>query len=80
MRGDKATAKAMSAAMKYALFFGLMVPVGPADTLARLGEEADVVVCPLRPRTFMAVGQWYRDFHQTGDEEVSEILGLAWGA
>ncbi len=55
------------------------VPVGPAETLDRLGEDADDVVCPLRPRTFMAVGQWYRDFRQTGDDEVGAILAAAWG-
>ncbi len=50
------------------------VPVGPADTLGRLGDEADEVVCPLRPRHFMAVGEWYRDFHQVGDDEVCRLL------
>ena len=57
---------------------GCAVPVGPVDTLARLEEEADALVCPLRPRSFMAVGQWYRDFHQVSDEEVDAILSAAW--
>ncbi len=51
------------------------VPVGPADTLDRLAAECDEVVCPLRPRHFMAVGEWYRDFRQVGDDEVRRVLG-----
>ncbi len=50
------------------------VPVGPRDTLGALEREADVVVCPLRPRFFMAVGEWYGDFRQTGDAEVRRLL------
>ncbi len=53
------------------------IPVGPADTLARLAEDADEVVCPLRPAFFMAVGEWYRDFHQVGDDEVRGLLAAA---
>jgi predicted phosphoribosyltransferase len=50
------------------------VPVGPLDALRRLSFEADVVVCPLRPRTFAAVGEWYADFTQTRDDEVMALL------
>ncbi len=53
------------------------VPVGPADTLDRLADECDEVVCPLRPRHFMAVGEWYGDFRQVGDDEVRRVLGQA---
>lgn len=53
------------------------VPVGPRETLARLTEEADHVVCPLRPRWFMAVGEWYRDFRQVSDDEVMVLLAAA---
>jgi hypothetical protein len=31
-------------------------------------------VCARMPEPFSAVGQWYRDFSQTGDEEVRELL------
>jgi len=51
------------------------VPVGPPDALRRLAIEADVVVCPVRPRMFAAVGQWYGDFTQTTDDEVMALLG-----
>jgi predicted phosphoribosyltransferase len=53
------------------------VPVGPPDTVTRLSNEADLVVCPERPAAFAAVGQWYRDFTQTSDEEVTQLLNAA---
>ncbi len=53
------------------------VPVGPPDTIPRLAAEADEVVCPNQPAFFMAVGQWYMDFHQVSDEEVMALLAAA---
>lgn len=50
------------------------VPVGPKETLERLTEYADEVICLRVPSYFMAVGQFYRDFEQIGDEEVLRIL------
>jgi predicted phosphoribosyltransferase len=50
------------------------VPVGPPETLRRLGAEADEVICPLRPMSFMAVGSWYDDFPQVSDAEVIAAL------
>lgn len=51
------------------------VPVGPPETIRRLGGAADAVVCPLQPRHFVAVGGWYERFDQVPDSEVVEILG-----
>jgi putative phosphoribosyl transferase len=34
----------------------------------------DEVVCAATPEPFYAVGLWYRDFSQTTDEEVRELL------
>lgn len=53
-------------------------PVGAPDTVARLAQEADEVVCPLAPPRFHAVGQFYRTFGQTDDEEVQDLLAQAW--
>ena len=53
-------------------------PVGAPDTVARLAREADDVVCPLAPPRFHAVGQYYRAFGQTDDEEVQDLLAQAW--
>lgn len=55
------------------------IPVGPRDAIARLGELADAVICPLQPVHFRAVGEWYDDFRQTTDEEVEELLRSASG-
>jgi predicted phosphoribosyltransferase len=50
------------------------VPVGPPDTIGRLGGVADLVVCPLQPASFSAVGFWYHDFRQVEDGEVRDAL------
>lgn len=52
----------------------LAVPVAPPDTLERLTPEADEVVCLATPEPFYAVGQFYRHFEQTTDEEVVELI------
>lgn len=53
------------------------VPVGAASTCAEFRSLADEVVCAQQPDPFYAVGSWYRNFDQTTDEEVRELLGLA---
>jgi putative phosphoribosyl transferase len=50
------------------------VPVGAADSCADLRREADEVVCPFERTWFGSVGSYYRDFSQTREEEVEEIL------
>jgi len=52
----------------------IAVPVAPPDSLALLREAADRVVVLDVPVDFMAVGQFYKDFHQLSDEEVMELL------
>lgn len=54
------------------------VPVGAQETLAVLRHEADEVICPLVPEPLWAIGRWYRDFSQTSDEEVIDLLRRAW--
>jgi putative phosphoribosyl transferase len=49
-------------------------PVGPPAARPRLEAECDEVVLLLEPKTFFAVGEWYRDFDQVTDEQVIEIL------
>lgn len=48
--------------------------VAPPDTLQRVAEAADEVVCLEAPTNFFAVGQFFRDFVQVSDEEVIAIL------
>ncbi|MFF9053232.1 phosphoribosyltransferase family protein [Streptomyces erythrochromogenes] len=55
----------------------LAVPVAAPDAVARLRGETDEVVCLSAPRAFRAVGEWYRDFSQTPDEEVVSLLARA---
>jgi len=52
----------------------LAVPVGPADTVALLSGVADRVVAVDIPEHFGAVGLWYKDFTQTTDDEVRDLL------
>jgi putative phosphoribosyl transferase len=49
-------------------------PVGAPDTCLALRQAADDVVCVRMPESFAAVGQWYRDFSETSDGEVRELL------
>jgi putative phosphoribosyl transferase len=56
----------------------LAVPVGPPETFARLKKEVDALVYLEAPVDFAAVGQFYRDFSQVGDDDVVEILNRAW--
>ena len=52
------------------------VPVAPPETIEKVAEYCDEVVCLETPYDFRAVGQFYRDFPQVEDEEVIEILKL----
>ena len=53
------------------------VPVAPAETCAELAPAVDEIVGGLTPAPFYAVGLWYADFSQTGDDEVHELLAQA---
>lgn len=50
------------------------LPVGPEDSLRRLANDADYVLCLRAPEFFSAVGQFYNRFDQTEDEEVRQVL------
>jgi predicted phosphoribosyltransferase len=53
------------------------VPVASPATCSEFQSEVDQVVCAVTPEPFWAVGQWYKDFSQTSDEEVRELLRQA---
>jgi predicted phosphoribosyltransferase/dienelactone hydrolase len=55
----------------------LAVPIGPDDIVARFAGYADEVVCLETPAYFYAVGQGYRNFTQTSDDEVVALLDRA---
>lgn len=46
------------------------VPVAAASSLEEVRTEADDVLCLYTPSSFRAVGEWYSDFAQVGDQEV----------
>jgi putative phosphoribosyl transferase len=74
-----ATGSSMRAAVEAVRGLGpaetiVAVPIAPAETCEALAAEVDRVVCALTPEPFYAVGLWYRDFSQTTDDEVVEIL------
>jgi predicted phosphoribosyltransferase len=54
----------------------LAVPVAPTSTLGEfeLENEADEVVCLEDYEPFGAIGFYYRNFRQVGDQEVTDIL------
>lgn len=52
----------------------LAVPVGAAETVKALADDADDVVVLAAPWTFRAVGQWYVHFDQLSDHDVQELL------
>lgn len=60
----------------------LAIPVAPKSTVEALRAEADEVVCLQEIEKFPAVGVYYRDFRQIGDDEVVQLLNDArkWSA
>ena len=50
-------------------------PVGARETCDSFAKEVDTMcVCAISPEPFEGVGLWYRDFEQTSDEEVRQLL------
>lgn len=52
----------------------LAVPVGPADVMAALRQDADIVLCLEIYDFFGAIGSCYDDFRQISDAEVITAL------
>ncbi len=52
----------------------IAVPVAAARTCASLERLVDRVVCLFTPEPFHAVGLYYKNFAQTGDDEVRRLL------
>lgn len=55
----------------------LAVPVAPQEVLDSLNDAVDEIICLLTPASFRAVGAHYREFSQTTDAEVIELLDEA---
>ncbi|AHH18647.1 putative phosphoribosyl transferase [Nocardia nova SH22a] len=78
--GATARAACRIARARGAIRVVLAAPVAAREAVASLRSEADEIVCLQTPAWFLAVGQWYRRFGQTGDDEVAALLAEAAGA
>lgn len=50
------------------------IPVAPPEAVRKISQQADSVLCLEAPEDFRSVGQFYRDFEQLDDHEVTEML------
>jgi putative phosphoribosyl transferase len=73
-RGVTALAAVRSARARGPAAVVLAVPVASREGLRRVARECDAVVCPSVLDRFGAVGRYYRDFAQVGDDEVRALL------
>lgn len=56
----------------------LAVPVVADYVADALREVCDDLICLAAPGDLVAVGQYYKDFHQLADDEVKRLLDRAW--
>lgn len=75
--GGTATAAVRALRERGAARIVVAVPVAAPESAARLRALADEVVCVQEPEQLGGVGAWYRDFSQTTDREVTELLARA---
>ena len=57
----------------------IAAPVASRQAVAALRDVCDEILCVEVPEPFYAVGEWYRDFSQTSDDEVVELLASTSG-
>lgn len=74
-----ATGATMKAAIKSVKASGaekivVAVPVSATETFEEVKEQVDEAIAMDTPMPFYAVGEFYRDFSQTTDQEVIELL------
>lgn len=53
------------------------VPTIAGSTYEQLRSEVDELIALITPEPFFGVGEWYQDFSQTCDEEVTDLLQRA---
>jgi len=56
----------------------IAIPVAPPESISALRQKVDEVICPLQPTELSSIGQWYEDFSQVSDEDVTELLSQVW--
>jgi putative phosphoribosyl transferase len=75
--GSTARAACLVARSKGASKVLLAAPVAPPHTIEELRDDADDIICVHSTDTFWAIGQFYDDFSQVTDDEVSILLEKA---
>ena len=75
--GATASAACQVARARGAARVVLAVPVAPPGWQARVGADADELVCVSTPPGFSAVGQYYASFPPVSDDEVTGLLRQA---
>lgn len=55
----------------------IAVPVGVKETIDEFRKQVDEIVCLHIPESMYAIGEFYRNFEQTTDQEVVSFLELA---
>lgn len=53
------------------------VPTAAPETCRSFESKVDAVICAQTPEPFYAVGLWYKNFAQTTDQEVRDLLKQA---
>ena len=53
------------------------MPTVAGSTYRQLRPEVDELVALMTPEPFFGVGQWYQDFSQTSDAEVTDLIERA---
>ena len=75
--GSTARAACRAARARGAARVVLAVPVASRQAIAQLRADADEVVCLESPERFVAIGQYYDDYHQISDAVVKACLEKA---
>jgi putative phosphoribosyl transferase len=75
--GSTARAACQVARVQGAARVLLATPVAPPRAVAELRSDADEVICLSTPELFWAIGEFYFDFTQTSDDEVTTLLARA---
>lgn len=71
----KASARALRPVARHIV---IAVPVAARLVCEQLAREVDQLICLESPEPFHAVGQFYRNFDQTTDDEVRALLAEVW--
>jgi putative phosphoribosyl transferase len=72
--GSSVSAAVMSVKKRNPKEIVVAAPVAPADAVETLSEDGTKVVCLETPESFLAIGEFYRDFDQVEDIVVRRIL------